>query len=86
MGILAMREMRRVLVGAVRGEDMTESIACIRCQEWRSLNNQVGHCVRQDKTGRCQDGHRGLYPTTFALDGCCFGTDRRTQEGARSSG
>jgi hypothetical protein len=59
-----------------------ESIACIRCIYWRSKTNESGWCTIGDHmdgmviNGRCVDGKRGLYPVTFALDGCQYGADR----------
>jgi hypothetical protein len=55
-----------------------ESVACIRCRFWSSLDNESGHCTYGDESGRCVDGRliRGLYPVTFALDGCSYGKDK----------
>jgi hypothetical protein len=52
-----------------------EAIKCIACWYWKSKTNESGWCTYGDETGRCVDGRliRGLYPVTFAMDGCLLG-------------
>ncbi len=64
-----------------------KAVSCIACRYWDSKTNESSWCTYGDQPGRCVDGRliRGLYPVTFALDGCVYGARKEVAHGEEAA-